>query len=405
MQLFMDGALMRRRAILLAMMLVIPVLSGCILAGHTSDIEVKRAFLTGNELRLVVQSAKHSSPFYSHMDETYDVRQYYVAIDMNSHKPLGEASTIVGPLSSDEEQNWQPEYIPGGGWGSRTIFEENGRLFKIGWDAAHTNWSRNELVVEVGGAKWRNAGTIAPLSMPKWPLFQANLRTPSGNRQVHFDEAGVPHLYETSSGREIDDAWLQQTLSRVYRISGVSNRLEDLKLTDDLRYVVYWPSGTFVWNGQTYAVIKTPYPPHTNWVQSRQNFALSFERPDTNGAVFGKGDWGETPFNYPIGYLSVGGELLFLKVNTNRFSLLNQRGEIRHDVVAPGIKPHYYQFQHDTSGGRVVFFDDQIYPKPFFWVGIWDLEQGTFMTRKIDLYGLFTHSISGLVPVKRIKPR
>ena len=232
------------------------------------------------------------------------------------------------------------------------------------------------------------------------------MKTPSGDRQIYFDETGDASLYDTSNGRKIEDPWLEQTVSRLYRLPSVSNssghRIEDIKLTDDLKYVVYWASQSFDWNGRKYGLTEKPYR-DTGLIHRSQDHAVSFERPNADGVVFDKGDWTDTPLFYPIGYLSMQDDLGFVKVNTNRVGLINQKGETRYSVAAPGMKPHYYSLQQDASEGRIIFFDGFIIPKPFQ-IGVWSYEKGTFETRDFDIYSLFTHYFSSFRPVKKIVP-
>ncbi len=389
--------------LLIVLFPLLAALSGCVLAGRSSGIQVESAFLTTDQLRLVVQSAQYSSPFYSHSVRTYNVRHYYVAVDLNSKASLREASTIVGPLWVEKDREWQAEFIPGWGATSQAHFEQDGQLFKIHWDHAHTNWSRHRLFLESGRATWLEGGTVTPIPTPT-NSFSRNLRTPSGNRQIHFDEKGDASLYDTSSGRQVEDVWLEQTVSRLYRLPSIrrENRIQDIKLTDDLRYAVYWPSTSFVWNGRAYN-LSEGFGSASTRVRRSQGFAISFERPASDGLVFGKGDWTDTPFNDPLGYFSAGGDLLFLKVNTNRVALMNRRGEPQYITAAPGIKPHYYNVQQDAAAGKIIFFNNTMIPKAF-WVGIWQYEKGTFITREFDLYSLFAHSFSRLEPAKKVRP-
>jgi len=354
---------------------------------------------------MVVQSSQSSSPFYSHSVKVFNVRNYYVAIDLTAKGSIREASTIVGPLWIEKERDWQAEYIPRWGSRSQTHFGQDGQLFKIDWDPAHTNWSRHRLTLEPGRARWLDAGTVTPIPAPK-NIFSSNLRTPSRDWQIHFDENGDAGLFDASNGRKVEDSWLEQTVSRLYRLPSVSNeyghRIEDIKLTDDLKYVVYWPSQIFDWNGRRYGLSEKPYR-NTNRIQKTQEYAVRFERPNPDGIVFGKGDWSDTPFSAPIAYLSVKGDLCFLKVNTNSVWLINQRGETRYATTAHGMEPHYYTFQQDASDGKIFFFDGFIIPKPFR-IGIWTYEKGTFQTRDFDIYSLFTHHFSRFEPMKKISP-
>jgi hypothetical protein len=386
-----------------ALCLLLPALSGCILAGRSSRIEVTGACLKGNELRLVVQTSQSSSPFYSHMEKVYNVRHYYVAVDLNAKGSLREASTIVGPLWIEKDRDPQVEFIPGWGQSTQTHFEEDGELIKIDWDEIQAKWLRSRLALEPGRATWRDAGIITPIPAPT-NIFSQNLRTPSGNWQIHFDENGGAELYETSNGRKIADPWLEQTISRLYRLPSVGkeHRIEDIKLTDDLKYVVYWPSQSFDWEGRKYSLTEKPYR-NTGLLQRSQEYAVSFERPNADGDVFRKSDWSDTPFSMPIGYLSVQGKLCFLKVNTNRVGLIDQKGQTSYASAAPGLLPHYYTLQQDDSQGRIIFFDHLIIPMPFH-MGIWTYEKGTFESCDIAVYSLFTHFFSSFRPVKKINP-
>jgi hypothetical protein len=394
-------------SILLSAVLIplLPTLSGCVLAGRTSRIEVTSAFLKDNELRMVVQSSQSSSPFYSHSERVSNVRHYYVVIDLKAQGSLREASTIVGPLWIEKERAWQAEFIPRWGSRSQTHFDRDGQFFKTDWDATRTNWSRHRLELAAGRARWFDAGTVTPIPAPT-NVFSRNLRTPSRDWQIHFDENGGAGLYDTSNGRKVEDSWLEQTVSRLYRLPSVSDqyghRIEDIKLTDDLNYVVYWPSQSFDWNGQRYGLSEKPYR-NTDRMQKKQEYAVRFERPNAEGVVFAKGEWSGTPFSAPIAYLTVKGNLCFLKANTNRVSLINQRGETTYEAAAPGMKPHYYTLQQDESNGKIILFDGFIIPDPF-WLGIWSYEKGTFETRDVDVRSLFTHYFSSYEPVKQIRP-
>ena len=376
-------------------------LSGCVLAGRSSGIEVETAFLTTNQLRLVVHSAQYSSPFYSHSTRTYNVRHYYVAIDLNSKASLSEASTIVGPLWIEKDRDWQAEFIPRWGATTQTHFEQDGQLFKIDWDNAHTNWLRHQLALKSGRAIWLEAGTVIPIPAPT-NIFRRNLKTPSGNWQIHFDIDGDAGLFDTSNGRKVEDVWLEHAVSQIYRLPDFGGRREDIHLTDDLKYVVYWPVTKFVWNGRTYDLTEKTYR-DTGLIQRPPDYAVCFERPAADGVVFGKGNWSDTQMDHPIAYISDGSDLFFLKVNTNRVEFMNRRGDAKYVTAAPGMIPIYYTLQHQAPAGKIILFHNFIIPKPL-WLGIWEYEKRTFITREFYLYSLFSHSLSGLEPVKKILP-
>lgn len=383
--------------------LLLPALSGCVLPELGASVEVKSAFLKDNELRMVVETSQSSQAFYSHTEKIYNVRHYYVAIDLNAPGSLRNAATIVGPLWIEKDHDWQAEFIPRWHSSSQTHFDQDGRLFKIDWDETHKNWARHQLALESGKAKWIEAGTVIPIPAPT-NIFSLNLRTPSGDWQIYLDDNGAASLYDTSNGRKVEDAWLEGAVSKIYSLPSVrkGHRIEDIKLTDDLKYVVYWASQSFEWEGRKYDLTERPYR-NTKEMQRSQEHAVIFTRPLTNNVVVEKGYWDDTPFSFPLGYFSINGELCFLKMNTNLVELINQKGEIRFRGKDSGMDPHHYRLQQDSAKGAIVFFDGEILPKHFR-MSVWNYEKGTFKTRNFDIYSLFDHYFSSYTPAKRIVP-
>src|SRR4051812_27722214 len=54
--------------------------------------------IVGNELRLVVQTYRTWTPFFSHSSRTADAKGYIIVVDLASTKPLKERTRIYGPL-------------------------------------------------------------------------------------------------------------------------------------------------------------------------------------------------------------------------------------------------------------------------------------------------------------------
>ena len=104
---------------------------------------------------MIVESSQTSQAFYSHTEKVYNVRHYYVAVDLKAKGSFRDAATIVGPLWIEKDREWQAEFIPRWGSRSQTHFDQDGELFKIDWDETHTNWLRHRLEMESGRASWR----------------------------------------------------------------------------------------------------------------------------------------------------------------------------------------------------------------------------------------------------------
>src|SRR4051794_25643903 len=61
-------------------------------------IEVRATRVVVNELRMVVETYRSVSPFYSHSAKTLDAKGYAVFVDLSSAKPLRERTRVYGPL-------------------------------------------------------------------------------------------------------------------------------------------------------------------------------------------------------------------------------------------------------------------------------------------------------------------
>lgn len=379
-------------------------LAGCFLPERSSSIQVEKATLVGDDLKLVVKSAQHSTPFYAHSTKTYNVRHYYIGMDVKSKAPLRTAATIMGPLWIEKDTAWQAEFLPRWPHYKQFGFDPNGELQRITWNEDQGNWDRDRLSIEKDRSRWIPAGLVSSIPGPT-NIFASNLRTRSGNWQVYINATNAPELYETATGQRTNDPWLEDVISQLYRVReiGVEHRIGDVKLTDDRKYVVYWPSTSFNWNGQAYPVTEKPSPNHKG-VQKKQEHAVIFERPSPEGLVVSKGDWSDAWSGRPLGFFSIGGELLLLKQNTNYLALVDQQGRTKYQMNAPNSKAYYHTTQDEPEANRLVFFDNFIIPNPFE-VRIWDYQSGSLSTFKFQLPSLFENSFSGaLVPRKMICP-
>jgi hypothetical protein len=378
-------------------------LAGCFLPERSSSIEVEKAIVVDDDLKLVVKSAQHSTPFYAHSTKTYNVRHYYIGMDLRSKAPIQTAATIVGPLWIEKDVAWQAELLPRWPHNKQAGFDPNGELQRITWNQDQGKWDRDRLSIEKERSSWIPAGSVSPIPGPT-NIFASNLRTRSGNWQVYINANNAPELYKTATGERTNDPWLEDVISKLYRVRGigVEHRIEDIKVTDDRKYVVYWPSTSFDWNGQAYPITERPSPNHKG-VERAQERAVIFERPSPEGVVVSKGDWRDGWSGQPLGFFSIGGELLFLKQNTNYLALVDQQGRTKFHVNAPDFKVHYHTTQDDLEASRLIFFDNFIIPNPFE-VRIWDYKSGSLAAFKFQLASFFETSFSGaLVPRKMVR--
>ena len=209
----------------------------------------------------------------------------------------------------------------------------------------------------------------------------------------------TPVCGTTSNGRKIEDPWLEQTVSRLYRLPSVSNssghRIEDIKLTDDLKYVVYWASQSFDWNGRKYGLTEKPYR-DTGLIHRSQDHAVSFERPNADGVVFDKGVIGPIlRFSIPLAICLY--KAIFACRESeyeSRRADKSEKGETRYSGGCTRHKASLLQLfsrmhRKVESSSSMVF----IIPKPFQ-IGVWGYEKGTFETRDFDIYSLIQSPIT-----------
>jgi hypothetical protein len=394
------------------------LLTGAQLLAAEANLDVRRHYLAGGELRLVVETSRSYLPLLSHSSKTTNAKGWFVTVNLDAPGPPGETARVLGPLwdvpdprsciSFQTGANFTPEDAHAAAVTPWIVFDPAGELVRIGpAGGADRSMVRDHLDVTAG--TWKRDGPYVPIPDPfMWPGSEDQVDTFS--HRYHLQRAdGKATLYETFTGKAVDDPWLSAAFEHYRAIKDMQN--VQAWLTEDLKYLVCSPAS--VWNDNRRMVETFELEGNT---YRRDQWGFYYARSGEKPILFRK-EQGEgiALANGPSAAFSIGGELYLYYRRADPLRLVRLTGGGRAIEHKPPPEPAWgwtppYQVQHDEPAGRIVFFGDDVFAHPHgqpldVVVFIWDYRRSTITSHTIDMSGLFKRDGAHYRPRRAIPVR
>jgi hypothetical protein len=265
-------------------------------AGSSSNqYDFRWLHASSTELRIIMDTSVTESSPLSHSSTVRDVRDWLVVIDLNSPLPIQKAARVYGPLwSVDDRQSWlnhadgvsfTQEDRKAKAKAGFVAFDDAGAVVRIRPGANGS--TRDRLKISSAKAEWVADGPFEWNARALPPGSEDEIQTLSHRYRLHRDDATRTQLFETLTGKRVEDPWLESAFE-TYRTMKEMGNVAAL-LTNELDYLVCFPaplwnrSGdkdaprqfveTFEWNGKTY---------------DRKDWAFFFKRGSPEPVIFRK---------------------------------------------------------------------------------------------------------------------
>lgn len=378
--------------------------------GEHPGLEIRAKMVVGHELRLITETYRSYSPFYSHSTTTKDAKGWFIIVDLNSSKPLPERSQIFGPLWDVANPRSILSFNAGAYFTQADIdaanatpscsFDALGTLIRYVRDSKREVVVRYDFLPSRQGGTWKRVSEtkVAPGSLQQ--TSENILTTPSGQFILSY-LGGQAKLVDRLAGADKPDEWLSNCFAQVHSIKNFEN--VRYFLTDDLNYLVVRPEA--IWNTGRGPIISTFEFGGTTY--NRADVGLAYSRPDPTPQIFQRAPNPSFLDQEPHGAFSINGRLYLFMHDTKSLRLYTPDGKTEFRLTATS-QPDWptYSFvetQHLAAENQLVLFGSDDLGREVglheVSVNIWNYKSGTMAHKVAPLNELFESSWGQLRPI------
>jgi hypothetical protein len=363
-----------------------------------NEFFVERVRVAGNDVVLLLETAHYSrSLLLSHAMKKSEVEYWYVRKAFRG--PLvGQPALVVGPLWAAVSPSFPSKFT---GSLPPVYISPEGRLV---WFAREKDGHvAKELKIGPKTAEWlKMKDAILVPDVPDGIYQKPRFETSYGERLVQRELDGQIRGYDAVKGRQFDDPWLSTVLQTWVSNPGLTRSM--VSLTDDLKYVVFWPIDGYRPDGNMEPFVFDFLLEGKSY--SRKTFAVYFERGSDQPHLIDKRLAANPQNEGPDGSsyrdaVSIEGRLLLRHDYEDRIELSEPTGPVVYSIKTSVSLRNFPR--HDVNRGELLFWgvrkEDRFKtPLPFF-VTVWNYKQGKVSEYDVEYASLFKTGFWG-----RLKP-
>lgn len=375
-----------------------------------TGVRVRDCHLVGKQLRMIVEQYRQER--LNHKGVVKWTRGYVVIVELDKNEETTHETHLIGPLWTQDKPQSSFTFRDGivftdedrKALAARPIvfFNESGEALRKRSIPNSQDLAVERLDLQDKSHQWLRLGVTKPLpeglDWTRWSVLGSYV-TFDSKREVLTctDETEKTiRVFESVSGREIDDTWLNKTIQRVRKLEDAYNSFA--YLTQDRNYVVVWPEPSwqfrygehtqeFTFDGKKRARSKLGV------LYSRLGDKVSLLKKSKEDKWIGGQRW----------VFTIDGELLILENPGDQLTLSNGSGHIRHQIeVKPPTKRErpvnelfgtlfgVNHVQLDEKNERIIFVGQELLIEDCHWVIQWNYKNATldqFVFGISDLFG------------------
>ncbi len=111
----------------------------------------------GSELKMLVETAQHVSPYFAHGTRTFNLKRYLVTVDLSRTDRRGKHARVIGPVSVQCELDWSERLGARPEGGLEISFNPDGNLMRVASGSPDSPARREILVTTCCNPEWKIA--------------------------------------------------------------------------------------------------------------------------------------------------------------------------------------------------------------------------------------------------------